>query len=200
MKLKNFLHSIIILYLIVLFSAVRYYNDPAYADIGEAAENEYQTSAALTTHYTLVVADWSHRTNPEHKDFLKFALTLNEVKHGESEDNSVQRMREDKHEMPEYWFWHEGWQELSLDQKRTLLAGSMTFLNWYMKENKLFNERERAQYDQFSARVTVEEIVNHVESMYKRPQYQDKDAENIIIEYMLNNFCDYIGQTIFYPG
>ena len=200
MKLKNFIHSVFILYILILFCAVRYYNDSAYADDGELAGNVYQTSTTLTTHYTLVVPDWSSKTNPEHKDFLKFALTLNEINHGESEGNSVQRMREDKLEMPSYWFYLGGWQKLSLDQKRILLTGSMTFLNWYMKENKIFSERDRAQYDQFSARLTIEEIVNHVESMYKRPQYQNENAENIIMDYMFYNFCDYIGWTIFYQG
>ena len=200
MKLKNFIRSIFILYLLILFSAVRYYNDPAYADISEAAENEYQTSAALTTHYTLVVADWSHRTNPEHKDFLEYALTLNEVKHGESEDNSVQRMREDKLEMPEYWFYHAGWQELTLDQKRTLVTGCVYFLNLYLREAMCFNEKLKATYDQFSARISVEEIVDYVENLYKMPQYQNEDAENLILDYMQYNYWHYMGLTIAYPG
>ena len=189
-----------IIYLLILCSAIRYYNDSAYATDGELAENEYQSSITLTTHYTLVVPDWSQKTDQEHKDFLKFARTLNEVNHGESEGNSVQRMREDKLDMPAYWFYADGWRELTLDQKRALLAGSMTFLNCYMKDNKLFNDREIALYDHFSARISVEEIVHHVDSMYKRPEYQDEHAENIILNFMFYSFFDYMGLTIAYPG
>ena len=69
-----------------------------------------------------------------------------------------------------------------------------------MKDNKLFNYRERALYEQFSARITVEEIVHHVDSMYKRPEYQDEDAENLILVYMWYNFFVYMGLTITYPG
>jgi len=156
-------------------------------------------SNALETHYTLVVPDWSRRTNSEHKDFIKFALSLNEVKNGRSEDNSVQRMREDKLEMPAYWFYAEGWQELTLDQKRTLVTGCVYFLNLYLREAICFNEKMKATYDQFSARITVEEIVNHVENAYKMPQNQDKDAEILIAEYMEYGFWDYLGLTIASP-
>ena len=55
-------------------------------------------------------------------------------------------------------------------------------------------------YDHFSARITVEEIVNHVEDLYKMPQYQNEDAENLIVEYMEYGFWDYLGLTIASPG
>jgi hypothetical protein len=200
MKLQYFSKSILIIALIFLFYADEYYPGPVSANNGESAEYEYQTSDALETHYTLVVPDWSHRTNSEHKDFLKFALSLNEVKHGESKGNSVQRMREDKLEMPEYWYFQDGWQELSLDQKRTLVTGCVYFLNLYLRESICLNEKMKTTYDQFSARITVEEIVNHVENLYKMPQYQDEDAEWLIAEYMQYNFWDYMGLTIAYPG
>ena len=169
MKLKSIIQSIFVLYLLILFSAVRHYNDPVYSGSGKLAENELQSSAALTAHYTLVIPDWSRNTDSKHKDFLEFARTLNEVNHGESEDNSVQRMREDKLEMPAYWFYSDGWRELTLDQKRTLVAGCVYFLNQYLREAICFNEKMKTTYDHFSARITVEEIVNHVESQVVSP-------------------------------
>ena len=123
MKLKSTIQSIFIIYLLILFSAVRYYNDPLYASSRALAKNGSPSSIELTTHYTLVVPDWSQKTDPGHKNFLKFARTLNEVNHGESRDNSMQRMREDKLDMPSDWFYSDGWRELTLDQKRTLVAG-----------------------------------------------------------------------------
>lgn len=62
------------------------------------------------------------------------------------------------------------------------------------------NEKMKTTYDQFSARITVEEIVNHVETLYKMPQYQDEDAEWLIAEYMQYNFWHYMGLPIVYPG
>lgn len=200
MKRKSINYSIFILYLLTLSCAVRYYNDPAHVNNSSIGESENQTSNDTIYQKSPVVTYGCYGHRSRHQDFIKYALSLNEVHHGESQGNAVQRMREDKLEMPEYWFYNEGWQELKLDQKRALLAGSMTFLNWYMKDNKLFNDRERALYDHFSDRITVEEIVHHVDSMYKRPEYQDEDAENLIFDFMLYNFFDYMGQTIAYPG
>jgi len=200
LKLTNFIKSILILSILTLFCAVRHFAPPVYAGNRGSSESEDLISGGLTTSYTLVIPDWSKGTDFDHRDFIEFALSLNEVKHGESEGNAVQRMREDRLEIPKFWFCQEGWQELSIEQKRTLLAGSMTFLNLYMKENEYFNDREKSLYDQFSARITVEEIVNHVESMYQRPQYQDDSVENLIFDFLLYNFFDYMGQTISYPG
>jgi hypothetical protein len=199
-KRKNFIHSIFILYLLIMCCAVRYFNDPVYADSTTPAEYESQTSHGTDLRTTPRVAYWRYGPQSKHKDFLKFALTLNEVNHGENEGNSVQRMREDKLEMPVYWFYAEGWQELTLDQKRTLVAGCAYFLNLYLRESICFNEKLKTTYDQFSARITVEEIVNHVENLYKMPQYRDEDVEWLIADYMQYGFWQYMGLPIVHPS
>ena len=200
MKLKNFIHSIFILYILALCCVARHYAAPVYADNSNSTEYEYQMSDAGESQYTLVLANNRYGHHSAHKNFIKFARSLNEVNHGESEGNSVQRMREDKLEMPVYWFYHAGWQELTLDQKRTLVTGCVYFLNLYLREAMCFNEKLKATYDQFSARITVEEIVDYVENVYKMPQYQNEDAENLISEYMEYGFWDYLGLTIASPG
>ena len=102
--------------------------------------------------------------------------------------------------MPVHWFYSDGWRELTLDQKRTLVAGCVYFLNQYLREAICFNEKMKTTYDHFSARITVEEIVDYVDSLYKKPQHKDEDAENLILDYMQNGFWHYIGLTIIYPG
>jgi len=157
-------------------------------------------SNAVTSWNSRVVPNNRYGNHSEHKEFLEFARTINEVNHGESKDNLVQRMREDKLEMPSYWFYPEGWQELTLDQKRTLVAGCVYFLNLYLRESICFNDKLKTTYDQFSARITVEEIVNHVDNLYKMPQHQNEHAEWLIAEYMQYGFWHYVGLTIAYPS
>ena len=139
MKRQNFITGIFILYILGLCCAVRHYTAPAYADNGESKEYEYQMSDTVSSGYSRVVPNNRYGNHSDHKDFLKFALSLNEVNHGESDGNAVQRMREHKLEMPAYWFYAEGWQELTLDQKRTLVAGCVYFMNRYLREAICFN-------------------------------------------------------------
>lgn len=200
MKRTSFIYSIFILYLLALCCTVRHYAVPVYADSGNSAEYAYQMSDADGSNYTLSAPNNRYGNHSAHGDFIKFALTMNEVNHGEDSDNSVQRMREGKLDLPAYWFYSEGWQELTLDQKSTLVAGCLFFMNLYFREAICFNEKLKTTYDQFSARISVEEIVDYVEKAYKMPQNQDKDAEMLIAEYMEYGFWDYLGLTIAYPG
>ena len=200
MKRKNIMTSIFILYLLTVCCALRHYAGPAYADSSDSPGYGSKISDVANSYNNWIVPNNRYGNNSEHIDFIKFAFTLNEVNHGEDSDNSVQRMREDKLEMPAYWFYAEGWHELTLDQKRTLVAGCVYFLNQYLREAICINEKMKTTYDHFSARITVEEIVNHVDSLYKIPQYHDEDAENLILDYMQYGFWHYMGLTISYQS
>ena len=200
MKLKNCIHSIFILYILALCCAIRHYATPVYADNSDVTEYVYQSSSNVGQGNTSTAAYRRYGHNSMHQDFIKFGLSLNEVNHGKSEGNAVQRMREEKLDMPAYWFYSDGWRELTLDQKRTLVAGCVFFMNLYLRESMCFNEKLKTTYDQFSARITVEEIVDYVEKAYKMPQNQDEDAENLICDYMYYGFWDYLGLTIAYLG
>ena len=200
MKRKDLIHSIFIIYIFALCCAIRYYATPAYADNSNLTEYAYQTSGIVASRSTPTVAYWRYGNRSKHQDFIKFALTLNEVNHGESEGNAVQRMREEKLDMPAHWFYSDGWQELTLDQKRTLVAGCVFFMNLYLREAIGFNEKLKTTYDHFSARITVEEIVDYVEKAYKMPQYQDEHAESLIFDYMQYNVWSYMALPIVYRG
>lgn len=76
----------------------------------------------------------------------------------------------------------------------------MYFLNLWLRDALCLNEKMKKLYDQFSARITVDEIVNHIESKFRMTQYEDTDAEWLIVDYLQYNFFTYIGQPIVYSG
>ncbi len=84
--------------------------------------------------------------------------------------------------------------------EKNVSNGRYVFSKPVVERCPVLNEKMKKLYDQFSARITVDEIVNHIESKFRMTQYEDTDAEWLIVDYLQYNFFTYIGQPIVYSG
>lgn len=144
-----------------------------------------------------------------YRDLLEVARHVSNVKNAETKKESVLS----KYYLPEYqykcktvfysphcWFWYEWWESQNQSEKKALVTGYMAYLNKEIKEDWCYTEEERRRYDLFCKLVTVNDLVNHVDRLYKNPLYQEDNAGYIIYEYMIDNFQIYIGDPITLQG
>jgi hypothetical protein len=142
-------------------------------------------------------------------DLLEVAKHVSKVKNAETKKASV-RTKYDLSEYlpmynnvfasPQYWFWYDGWKRQNQNEKNALVTGYMASLNEEIKADWCDGDEEKRRYDLFCKRVSVSDLVNHVDRLYKNPLYRDDDAEWLIYEYMIYNFQNYIGDPITLQG
>jgi hypothetical protein len=142
-------------------------------------------------------------------DLLEVAEHLNYVKNLGTEKATSYS----KYDLPEYldrhnnvfetpyvWFWYGWWQKQNQNEKKALVSGYMFFLNEEIKRDWCYNEEERKRYDLFCKLVSVNDLVNYVDKLYKNPLYRKDHAGYMIYEYMIYNFQIYIGAPIALQG
>ncbi len=129
--------------------------------------------------------DMSNKEVPAHGDYAMFEYS--------ERDGNV-------FETPKYYFSYERWQKQDQDEKEVLVTGYVAFLHIMIKEDWCYNEEERSRYDQFCKLVSVNDLVNHVDKLYKNPLHRDDNAAYMIYEYMIDNFQIYIGDPIAMQG
>lgn len=101
---------------------------------------------------------------------------------------------------PKYRFSYEWWQKQNQDAKKVLITGYVAFLHILIKEDWCSDEEERRRYDQFCKLVSVDDLVNHVDSMFKDPLNRNEGAQWLIYKYMTDNFQIFIGDPIALQG
>lgn len=103
-------------------------------------------------------------------------------------------------ETPQYWFSYDWWERQDQNEKKALVTGFVAFLHILIKEEFCLKEEEKMRYDLFCKSVTVDDLVNHVDNLFKNPLYREEGAQWLIYEYMTYNFQNYIGDPIMLPG
>lgn len=198
MKLNLFACSIVILFLIVRFEAVRYdasAGDSVDRTIIESAEDRYRQKRI--------------ENEKNFKDLLEVAKILSMVKDAGSEAAPAPgkydvpeypHLQNSVFETPQYWFSYEWWQRQDQNEKKALVTGFIAFLHILIKRDFCLKEEEKRRYDLFCKSVTVNDLVNHVDSLFKNPLYRDEGAQWLIFQYMTYNFQNYIGDPIMLPG
>jgi hypothetical protein len=198
MKLHLFVSWITILFSIFQLDAVQYDASAVYAvDCNISAHKDH--------HYRQ--KRMGNKKN--FKDLLEVAKILSMVKDAGSEavsapskydvpeypesDNNV-------FETPQYWFSYAGRQRQDQNEKKALVTGFIAFLHILVKKEFCLKEEEKRRYDLFCKSFTVNDLVNHVDSLFKNPLYRDEGAQWLIYEYMTYNFQNYIGDPIMLPG
>jgi hypothetical protein len=142
-------------------------------------------------------------------DLLKVARHVIKVKNGDSSvaaGSSKYDVPEDPikrnniSEGPKYRFSYDGWQCQTQNEKINLITGYVAFINILIKEDFCLDEEERRRYDLFCKLVTINDLVDHVDSLYKDPLYRDEGAQMLIYRYMTYNFQNYIGDPLMLPA
>ena len=144
-----------------------------------------------------------------HQELLEFAKMVCKVKDAEAKEEPVRS----KYDLPEYpakynnvfetpyiWFWYGWWQKQDQNEKKALVTGYLALLNEEIKRDWCYNEEERRRYDLFCKRVSVNDLVNHVDKLSKNQLYRNDHAGYMIYEYMIYNFQIYIGAPIALQG
>jgi hypothetical protein len=148
-------------------------------------------------------------TEKYYKDLLSFAKCLSIVKNagnaevsepGKYDTSKFSKRDNDVFETPKYWFSYEGWQSQGQGEKKALVTGYMAFLSILIKEEFCLDEEEKRQYDLFCKLVTVNDLVNHVDGLFKNPLYRDEGVQSLIYVYMAYNFKNYIGDPLMLPA
>jgi len=144
-----------------------------------------------------------------YNDLLEVAKTLEKAEYEGSKTVYASR-KDDVHryperhdnvfETPKYRFSYGRWQKQDQDEKEVLVTGYVAFLHIVIKEDWCYNEEERSRYDQFCKLVSVNDLVNHVDKLYRNPLYRDGDPAYMIYEYMIYNFQIFIGDPIVLQG
>jgi hypothetical protein len=161
-------------------------------------------------HYVVsVYADEDMRAKKYYEDLRSFAKYLSIVKNAGSKEVSEpdkynlpesRKMKNNVFETPKYWFSYEGWQSQDQNEKKALVIGYVVSLNEEIKKDWCYDAEERRRYDLFCKLVNANDLVDHVDGLYKNPLYRDDSAEYIIYEYMIYNFQNYIGDPITLQG
>ena len=148
-------------------------------------------------------------TDKHYKDLLSFAKCLSIVKNADSKEASepgkydmseFSKGDNNVFETPKYWFSYEGWQIQGQGEKKALVTGYMAFLSILIKKEFCLDEEEKRQYDLFCKLVTVNDLVNHVDGLFKNPLYRDEGVQSLIYVYMAYNFKNYIGDPLMLPA
>jgi len=144
-----------------------------------------------------------------YNDLLQVARRVSDGKNLETKREAAYS----KNDLPEYvdnysnvfvspylWFYSEWWKRQDQNEKKALVSGYMVSLNEEIKRDWCDNEEERQRYDQFCKLVSVDDLVNHVDELFKNPLYRRDDAAYMIYEYMIDNFQIFIGDPIALQG
>jgi hypothetical protein len=67
-------------------------------------------------------------------------------------------------------------------------------------DSDCLNEEERRWFDLYCRLVTVRELVDHVDRLYRDPLYRDDSAHILILRYVTYNFQNQIGDPLDYWG
>ena len=148
-------------------------------------------------------------TDKNYHDMLEVARHVSHVKNMETKKATAYS----KYDLPEYldkynnvfetpyvWFRYDWWECQNQNEKKALVSGYMVSLNEEIKRDWCYNEEERRRYDLFCKLVSVSDLVNHVDKLYKNPLYRKDYAGYMIYEYMIYNFQIYIGAPIALQG
>jgi len=142
-------------------------------------------------------------------DLMEVAKHVSKVKNGDSSvaaGSSKYDVSEDPikrnniSEGPKYRFSYDGWQCQTQNEKINLITGYVAFINILIKEDFCLDEEEKRQYDLFCKLVTVNDLVNHVDGLFKNPLYRDEGVQSLIYVYMAYNFKNYIGDPLMLPA
>jgi hypothetical protein len=101
---------------------------------------------------------------------------------------------------PRYRFSCEWWQKQDQDEKRILVTGYVAFLHIRIRKDWCSDHEEIRRYDLFCKLVSVDDLVNHVDSMFKDPLNRYQGAQSLIYKYLIYNFQNYIDAPIMLSG
>jgi len=144
-----------------------------------------------------------------HLELLEIAKIVGRVKNAGREEavghknNGIPEYAERHHnlsELSKHHFSYAGWQGRTRGEKINLVIGYTAFIKILIKEEICLDEEERRRYDLFCKLVTVNDLVNHVDSLFQDPLYQDDGVQTLIYNYMIYNFLSYIEEPLMLVG
>lgn len=192
---KHFLSDIAVtLFVIVLYCTVKYVAVPVYAEIAGEIPESREGQAISSEASAVDEGNW--RSSRDHRQFIDYATCITIVKNADGNEHPAYVVNQKRSETPEYLFSYGGWRGLTPVQKKALVSGSMTFLHEVLKLEICHTEKEKRRYDRFRTMVSVAEIVKHVDSKFRKTEYQDEDGEWFIVDYLQYNFWNYMADPI----
>lgn len=136
----------------------------------------------------------------EHLDYVKNLETKKATAYSKYDLPEYPARHNNVFETPYVWFWYEWWECQNQNEKKALVSGYMVSLNDEIKRDWCCNEEERRRYDLFCKLISVDDLVNHVDGLFKNPLYREDNAVYMIYEYMIDNFQIFIGDPIALQG